>query len=58
VLPDGNVIFGNCHAGASNPQIIEVTRDKKVVWTFRDMEHFGDATSNSQVMDVPGPVIR
>ena len=58
VLPDGNVIFGNCHAGPSNPQIIEVTRDKKVVWTFRDMKHFGDATSNSQVLDVPGPVIR
>jgi hypothetical protein len=58
VLPDGNVIFGNCHAGPNNPQIIEVTRDKKVVWTFKDMKHFGDATSNSQVLDVPGPVIR
>jgi len=58
VLPDGNVIFGNCHAGPNNPQIVEVTRDKKVVWTFRDMKHFGDATSNSQVLDVPGPVIR
>jgi outer membrane protein assembly factor BamB len=58
VLPDGNVIFGNCHAGPNNPQVIEVTRDKKVVWTFRDMKHFGDATSNTQVLDVPGPVIR
>lgn len=58
VLPDGNVVFGNCHAGPNNPQVIEVTRDKKVVWTFRDMKHFGDATSNSQVLDVPGPVVR
>jgi outer membrane protein assembly factor BamB len=58
VLPNGNVIFGNCHAGKDDPQIVEVTRDKKVVWTFRDNDHFGDATSNSQVLDVPGPVVR
>ena len=58
VLPNGNIILGNCHAGPNNPQVVEVTRDKKVVWTFRDLKHFGDATSNSQVLDVPGPVIR
>jgi hypothetical protein len=31
VLPSGNLIVGNCHAGAANPQLFEVTRDKKVV---------------------------
>ena len=35
-LPNGNRIVGNCHAGPENPQLIEVTRDKKVVWTFAD----------------------
>ena len=58
VLPNGNVILGNCHAGPDNPQVIEVDRNKHVVWTFKDWKHFGDATPNSQVLDVPGPVIR
>ena len=58
VLPNGNIILGNCHAGKDNPQVVEVDRDKRVVWTFKDLKHFGDATSNSQVLDVPGPVIR
>jgi outer membrane protein assembly factor BamB len=50
VLPNGNIVLGNCHAGTANPQIIEVTRDKRVVWSFRDFTHFGDATSNSAVL--------
>ena len=53
-LPNGNVILGNCHAGPDNPQVVEVTRDKRVVWTFKDTKHFGDATSNSQVLGVGG----
>jgi outer membrane protein assembly factor BamB len=57
-LPNGNVILGNCHAGPDNPQVVEVNRDKQVVWTFKDWKHFGNATPNSQVLDVPGPVIR
>ena len=36
LLPNGNLIVGNCHAGESNPQLFEVTRDKKVVWAFKD----------------------
>ncbi len=50
VLPGGNIVVGNCHAGKDNPQIIEVTRDRKVVWSFRDFTHFGNATANSQVV--------
>lgn len=50
-LPNGNLIIGNCHAGPKNPQIIEVTRDKQLVWQFTDFERFGDALSNSFVID-------
>ncbi|MEP7270753.1 MAG: hypothetical protein ABI882_04580 [Acidobacteriota bacterium] len=42
LLPNGNIIFGNTHAGPENPQLIEVTRDKRVVWTFRDFVNFGN----------------
>jgi outer membrane protein assembly factor BamB len=52
VLNNGNIVFGNCHAGPKNPQVIEITRDKKVVWTFQDVKRFGNSTPNSQVLDV------
>lgn len=42
-LRNGNTLFVNCHAGPKNPQIIEVTPDKEVVWTYRDFELFGNA---------------
>ncbi|HMO37641.1 MAG TPA: PQQ-binding-like beta-propeller repeat protein, partial [Gemmatales bacterium] len=41
-LPNGNIIIGNCHAGPDNPQLIEVTRDKRVLWTFKDFKNFGN----------------
>ena len=41
-LPNGNLIIGNCHAGPENPQLIEVTRDKKVVWALKDFKTFGN----------------
>ncbi|MCA8998349.1 MAG: PQQ-binding-like beta-propeller repeat protein [Planctomycetaceae bacterium] len=47
VLPNGNILFGNCHAGPDNPQLIEVTRNKEVVWTFRDFDLLGNATAVS-----------
>jgi hypothetical protein len=50
VLPNGNLIFGNCHAGPENPQLIEVTRDKKVVWTFKNFQVFGNSMAASQVL--------
>lgn len=53
VLPNGNIVLGNCHAGPENPQIIEITRDKKVVWTFKDFKNFGNALSNSMLTDAP-----
>jgi len=54
VLPGGHIVLGNCHAGKENPQIIEITRDKKVVWTFRDFERFGNSLPCSQIIDLPG----
>lgn len=42
-LPNGNTLLGNCHAGPDNPQFIEVTPAKKVVWTFKDFKNFGNS---------------
>jgi Mal s 1 allergenic protein-like len=52
VLPSGNIIVGNTHAGESNPQLFEVTREKQVVWTFRDFKHFGNSLAAAMVLDV------
>ena len=51
ILKNGNVVLGNCHAGKDQPQIVEITREKKVVWTWHDFEKFGNATSNSYVIE-------
>jgi len=58
VKENGNVIVGNCHAGKDNPQLFEVTRDKKVVWTFKDFKTFGNGLAASQVLGIDGKVIR
>jgi len=49
-LANGNTIIGNCHAGPANPQIIEVTPDKKVVWTWKNFANFGDSTTVGVVL--------
>lgn len=53
-LPSGHLLITNCHAGPDNPQLIEVTRDKRVVWTFRDFERFGNALTNAEILTVDG----
>ncbi|HJT78743.1 MAG TPA: hypothetical protein VJ739_16180, partial [Gemmataceae bacterium] len=58
VLPDGNVIVGNCHAGPDNPQLFEVTRGKRVVWSFKDFKTFGNGLAAAQVLGVHGKVTR
>ena len=50
LLPNGNIIVGNCHAGPNNPQLIEVTRDKKVVWTFKNFDVFGNDLASTLVL--------
>ncbi len=57
VLPSGNIVLGNCHAGPKNPQVIEVTRDHKVVWKFHNLELFGNDLTNTQVLSVNGATL-
>jgi hypothetical protein len=56
VLPNGHIVIGNCHAGPDNPQLIEVTRDKKVVWTFKDRTTFGNNLASAMILDVTGTI--
>jgi hypothetical protein len=49
-LANGNTLIGNCHAGPANPQIIEVTPNKQVVWTWKDFTNFGDSTTVVEVL--------
>lgn len=59
VLPNGNYVIGNCHAGPDNPLLIEIEpKSKKVVWTFDRFDLFGNSAPISQLLDVKGPVIR
>jgi hypothetical protein len=50
-MDNGNFIVGNCHAGPNNPQIFEITRDKKVVWEFNEFELVGNGLACWQVLD-------
>jgi hypothetical protein len=58
LLPNGHLVVGNCHAGPDNPQLFEVTPDKKVVWTFRDFKTFGNSLAAAVALDVEGKVVR
>jgi len=52
VLPNGNYVIGNCHAGEGQPLLIELNpKSKQVVWTFDQFPKFGNSVSNSQVLD-------
>ena len=50
-LANGNTRLINCHAGPDNPQIIEVTPEKQVVWTFKDFKTFGNSLPVAVVLD-------
>lgn len=51
VLPNGNYVIGNCHAGPGQPLLIEVEpKTKKVVWAFEQFKVFGNNCSNSQIL--------
>ncbi len=49
--PNGNTILVNCHAGPEQPQILEITPDKQVVWSFRDFTTFGNSLPVAIVLD-------
>lgn len=51
VLPNGNYVIGNCHAGPGQPLLIEVEpKTKKVVWQLDRFDDFGNSVSNSQIL--------
>src|SRR3954468_22095692 len=49
-LANGNTVIGNCHPRPANPQMIEVTPDKTVVWSWKDFENFGDSTTVGAIL--------
>ena len=58
VLPNGNYVIGNCHAGPKNPLLIEIEpKSKRVVWQFDRFDLFGNSAPNSQIL-VDGAVNR
>ena len=57
VLPNGNYVIGNCHAGPGQPLLVEVEPlTKRVVWQFDQFERFGNSVSNSQILDVKNSI--
>ena len=52
-LENGNTFVVNCHAGPENPQLLEVTPDKKVVWSFKDFQRFGNSLPVAVLPDTP-----
>lgn len=55
-LPNGNTVLSNWvghNQFGQAPHLIEVTRDKKVVWTFQDHQTMR-TISSVQILDVPG----
>lgn len=59
VLPSGNYVVGNCHAGRGQPLLIEIEpKTKQVVWTLDRFDDFGNDVSNSQILGLNTPAIR
>ena len=50
-LPNGNFAIGNCHAGEGQPQIVEITRAKQVVWSFDEWDLVGNGLACWQILD-------
>ncbi len=57
-LANGNTVIINCHAGPDQPQMIEITPDKKVVWTMNEFKRFGNGMPVGQSLDAGPGVIR
>ena len=51
-LPNGNTVITSHHAQGDEVKLTEVTRDKKVVWTFRDAKSPG--IHHFQILDTDG----
>lgn len=56
VLPNGNYVIGNCHAGPHNPLLVEVDpATKEVVWQFDKFDLFGNSAPNSRILPPAEP---
>jgi len=60
-LPNGNTVITSHHAKGGEVKLTEVTRDKKIVWTFRDpntpgIHHFQTLDTNGEPL--AGPPLR
>jgi len=58
-LANGNTIFTSRGQRGRGPQLIEVNRDKKIVWVLNDWKNVGDASAvqildDAGVPEVPG----
>jgi Mal s 1 allergenic protein-like len=52
VLPSGNYVIGNCHAGQGQPLLVEIEpKTKRVVWTFDEYDRWGNSVSNTKILD-------
>ena len=51
-LPNGNIVFSNYAARAPQPKLVEITRDKRVVWTYVDKSNQG--VHEFQLLDAEG----
>lgn len=51
VLPNGNYVIGNCHAGKGQPLLVEIEpATKRVVWTFDQFDRWGNSVSNTRIL--------
>ena len=55
-LPNGRTVVTSHHAAAGQVKLTEVTRDKKVVWTYTDARPGG--IHHFQILGVDGPALR
>jgi hypothetical protein len=61
VLPNGNVVIASYAGGRKDPKapkLIEVNRDKKVIWTYSDgqkhgIHHFQILTADGKALPEP-----
>jgi hypothetical protein len=51
-LPNGNIVFSNYAARAPQAKLVEITREKKVVWTYTDASNQG--VHEFQLLDAEG----
>ena len=51
-LPNGNIVFSNYAARAPQAKLVEITRDKKVVWSYTDATNQG--VHEFQLLDEAG----